>query len=237
MRPSGEAISQGESGAAGERENLVVVLVERHQLLRECLSSRLSQYPGMEIMAVGSLEDVRTSKTGDLRPDLILLSVANGEQLPLGTEFEEFGSVPVVILACDRSPSEVRQLLNSGFRGVITPSIGTEVAIQALRLVAAGGTFIPESYLRPLLDQSLSNPGKDEVFTARQKQVIEAIRRGKPNKIIAYELNMCESTVKVHVRTIMKKLKARNRTQVAYLYTPQAATEAAFAPRLARERN
>ncbi|MGU3537814.1 LuxR C-terminal-related transcriptional regulator, partial [Methylobacterium sp. A54F] len=44
-----------------------------------------------------------------------------------------------------------------------------------------------------------------------------ALRKGTPNKIIAYELNMCESTVKVHVRNIMKKLKAKNRTEVAYL--------------------
>ena len=49
--------------------------------------------------------------------------------------------------------------------------------------------------------------------------MVEAIRQRKPNKIIAYELNMCESTVKVHVRAIMKKLKARNRTEVAYLYS------------------
>jgi DNA-binding NarL/FixJ family response regulator len=47
--------------------------------------------------------------------------------------------------------------------------------------------------------------------------VVEALRMGKANKTIAYELNMCESTVKVHVRNIMKRLKARNRTQVAYL--------------------
>ena len=47
--------------------------------------------------------------------------------------------------------------------------------------------------------------------------MIDALRRGKANKIIAYELNMCESTVKVHIRNIMKKLKAKNRTEVAYL--------------------
>jgi DNA-binding NarL/FixJ family response regulator len=47
--------------------------------------------------------------------------------------------------------------------------------------------------------------------------VIEMIRQGKANKTIAYELNMCESTVKVHVRNIMKKLRARNRTQVAFI--------------------
>jgi DNA-binding NarL/FixJ family response regulator len=55
------------------------------------------------------------------------------------------------------------------------------------------------------------------MFTARQTAVIAALRQGKQNKIIAYELNMRESTVKVHVRNIMKKLNATNRTEVAYL--------------------
>lgn len=55
------------------------------------------------------------------------------------------------------------------------------------------------------------------LLTERQTAVIEALRRGKANKIIAYELNMKESTVKVHVRNIMKKLNAKNRTEVAFL--------------------
>jgi len=55
------------------------------------------------------------------------------------------------------------------------------------------------------------------MFTSRQTAVIAALRQGKQNKIIAHELNMRESTVKVHVRNIMQKLKATNRTEVAYL--------------------
>src|SRR3984885_6574425 len=51
--------------------------------------------------------------------------------------------------------------------------------------------------------------------TAREVAVIRAIQQGKPNKVIAYELNMCESTVKVHVRNLMKKMKAKNRTDLA----------------------
>jgi DNA-binding NarL/FixJ family response regulator len=54
------------------------------------------------------------------------------------------------------------------------------------------------------------------LFTLRQTEVVEALRRGKANKIIAYELNLRESTVKVHIRNIMKKLKATNRTEVAF---------------------
>ena len=56
----------------------------------------------------------------------------------------------------------------------------------------------------------------DSMFTARQIEVVNALRRGKANKIIAYELNLRESTVKVHIRNIMKKMKATNRTEVAY---------------------
>ena len=51
----------------------------------------------------------------------------------------------------------------------------------------------------------------------RQAEILDCLRRGMANKLIAYELDMCESTVKVHIRHIMKKLNATNRTQVAYL--------------------
>lgn len=54
------------------------------------------------------------------------------------------------------------------------------------------------------------------LLSDRQAAVADAISRGKPNKVIAYELNLCESTVKVHIRSIMKKLQARNRTEVAF---------------------
>ena len=54
-------------------------------------------------------------------------------------------------------------------------------------------------------------------FSPRQLQVLERLKQGKQNKIIAYELGMCESTVKVHIRIIMRKLNARNRTQVVLL--------------------
>ena len=56
------------------------------------------------------------------------------------------------------------------------------------------------------------------ILSKQQIAVVKKLAQGKPNKIIAYELALCESTVKVHVRAIMKKLQATNRTQVAYIY-------------------
>jgi DNA-binding NarL/FixJ family response regulator len=62
-------------------------------------------------------------------------------------------------------------------------------------------------------------PGK---FSPRQQEVLRRLWMGKPNKTIAYELSMCESTVKVHIRNIMKKLHVTNRTQVVVLTRPSS---------------
>src|SRR5262249_34413816 len=87
-----------------------------------------------------------------------------------------------------------------------------------------GGTFIPPCVLAASSTIQPNSPvgstdssGKAIQFSPRQLKVLERLRQGKQNKIIAYELCMCESTVKVHIRNIMKKLKARNRTQVVLL--------------------
>jgi DNA-binding NarL/FixJ family response regulator len=88
------------------------------------------------------------------------------------------------------------------------------VAVEAVRLVKAGGVFIPASSIVPDGDETV--PARTStLLTHRQMEVVEEIRSGKANKQIAYDLNMSEHTVKVHLRHIMRKLKARNRTEVA----------------------
>jgi DNA-binding NarL/FixJ family response regulator len=95
--------------------------------------------------------------------------------------------------------------------------MGFEITIEAVRFVLAGGTYAPMDSLlaRGGPEDAPSQPPTSGLVTARELAVVRAIQQGKSNKIIAYELNMCESTVKVHVRRIMKKLSAKNRTDVA----------------------
>jgi DNA-binding NarL/FixJ family response regulator len=95
--------------------------------------------------------------------------------------------------------------------------MGFELAMEAVRFVLAGGTYAPMDCLvgRGGIGDAPSQPSTSGLVTARELAVVRAIQKGKSNKIIAYELNMCESTVKVHVRRIMKKLNAKNRTDVA----------------------
>jgi DNA-binding NarL/FixJ family response regulator len=103
-----------------------------------------------------------------------------------------------------------------------------DVAVEAIRLVEAGGSFFPADRIlaargRPTPAQAkITTSQQKSLFTDRQAAIVDAIRRGKANKVIAYELNMRESTVKVHVRNIMKKLNAKNRTEVAFLTTQHA---------------
>lgn len=212
------------SSAIRDEEHLRVIIIERRNIFKECLSHYLSQFSGVDTISIANPKDWPKLTELSTLPDIILLCVAEGERLPADLSevvpaIEGLQSLPVVVLSNERLPCQVFDLLKAGVRGFIPTDAGCAVAIQVLRLVRAGGTYIPSNCLSAQPDKTALGAERGELFTGRQKQVIEAIRLGKPNKIIAYELNMCESTVKVHVRTIMKKLKARNRTEVAYLYS------------------
>ena len=111
-------------------------------------------------------------------------------------------------------------------RGYIPTTLEPAVASIALQLVLAGGSFVPNSLVeaieehdpcqgRPQLDNG--RKARVEGLTPRQLEVLNLLVEAKPNKVIANELNMKESTVKVHVRHIMKKLGANNRTEAALL--------------------
>jgi DNA-binding NarL/FixJ family response regulator len=133
---------------------------------------------------------------------------------------ESLPDVPVVVVSDHEDAESIREAFELGVRGYIPTSVASRVAVGAVHLVCVGGTFAPAAALLSQSDRprgSAGDPPLIEGFTRRQSQILECLRRGMANKLIAYELNMCESTVKVHIRDIMKKLNATNRTQVAYL--------------------
>ena len=218
----------GKAARREPRENagdaLLVLVIDARPLIRACLLSYLRQCEQVDAVGAVEVKECDPETIGDRLPDIVLYCIADGDRLPSSRsqvflDDERYRSVPVIVLSSNRPANQIFDLLRGGIRGFIPTSVGMEVAVQAMRLVHAGGTFVPESCLHSLPDRTDPAAQPATLFTHRQLQVVEAIRQGKPNKIIAYELSMCESTVKVHVRTIMKKLQARNRTQVAYLYS------------------
>jgi DNA-binding NarL/FixJ family response regulator len=133
------------------------------------------------------------------------------------------GSAPLIMLS-DLEDSHqlntIRGALRAGANGFIsTRSTGLAMTLSAIRFVQAGGTFAP---LEMLLSDANAPPAVQPAapspyrLTARQKAVLAQLQQGKANKIIAHELGMSESTAKVHIRNIMRKMGATNRTQAAF---------------------
>jgi DNA-binding NarL/FixJ family response regulator len=137
---------------------------------------------------------------------------------------ERISNLPLVLMSDFLQPRPALDLLREGIKGYIPATLSPSVTIEALRLVCAGETFIPSDLLQYATDEIPSGPTAIDAdcalqgdLTARQNAVFALLRQGKPNKIIAAELQISESTVKVYVRQIMKKLGAINRTHACYL--------------------
>jgi DNA-binding NarL/FixJ family response regulator len=199
-----------------------IVIIEKRLLLGECLSRAIKAF-GRNVI---SLPDVESwLEIASCTPaSLVVLCVGSKAGSPethqaVSLLLRAAVRYPTVVLSDAENPGLIVAALQQGVRGYISTNMPLQVAMEALQLVQAGGLFVPASSL-VAATKSPDHDGwgrSSHGFTSRQAAVVEALRRGKANKIIAYELNMRESTVKVHVRNIMKKLKARNRTEVAYL--------------------
>lgn len=202
-----------------------IVVVEQRTLLRDSFVRCLASEPDLDVVAVSKIDDFeRIAQTRGVH--LVILRVAesdHGETLRL--KLQSIGhhgsSVPSVVLSSTEDPHHVVEALEAGVKGYITTSMPFAVVLAALRFVAVGGTFAPAGSLVGAARLPETPPVSKEKpslrFTARQTAVVNALSKGMANKTIAHELNLCESTVKVHVRKIMRKLNATNRTQAAFL--------------------
>lgn len=129
------------------------------------------------------------------------------------------GTCRVIILADSTDLESMLAAIACGAAGFVPPDGKFGDVVEAIRIAHSGGTYLPRSSLVSLSEALAANSHSAEEsedhFTHRQLAVARALQRGAANKTIAYELNLCESTVKVHIRNIMRKVNATNRTQAA----------------------
>jgi DNA-binding NarL/FixJ family response regulator len=204
---------------------LAAVVIEKRQFIRDCLARALRSASGQDVIALSSVEEWRNICEHTPACLVLLSGHGIGDGAQLHQKIQKLSQakkrVPTIILSDAEDIGHVADALDNGVKGYIPTNLSLDVVVEAMRLVRAGGVFIPASCL------SAAREGGDQpaatktalgtLFTERQEAVIEALRQGKSNKTIAYELRLQESTVKVHIRNIMKKLKAKNRTEVAYI--------------------
>jgi DNA-binding NarL/FixJ family response regulator len=198
-----------------------IAVVDEHSFTRECITKSLRER--CTLLNIATFSACDECLRGPHIYDLILYhsheSVARTNNPQITINIKKLLQIAPVIVLCDVDCFEsVSAAFESGARGYI-PTVSTEVelAVEIIRLVKAGGTFVPPTILRAraMCGERVTCGAITTQFTPRQIAVLECVKRGKTNKIIAHELKMSESTVKVHIHNIMKRLKATNRTEVA----------------------
>ncbi len=137
------------------------------------------------------------------------------------------GRMPLVVLADEANDDFLEIIERHHLRGWIDVSLGFQVLIAAVHMLLLGETFLlrraPHKHLTtPAADAHGAEPTEPacQTFTERERDILSLLREGKPNKVIAEELHISQSTAKVHLRNMMRKLHVHNRTQVALL-SPQ----------------
>lgn len=202
-----------------------VLLVDDHKLFREGLKAILAGFEaGIALAEAGdAAEGIRRASAA--RYDLILLDLkmpgAEGMDA-LRAMREAVPGTPVVVLSGEEYSHVVREAIELGAMGFIPKSSSPEVLIQAVRLILAGGVYLPPAVLdsRPAASPAPAKPQPGDAklpgLTERQMDVLRCVIQGKPNKVIARELDISEGTVKAHLSSVMQALGAHNRTEAVY---------------------
>ena len=187
-----------------------VLIVDDHPLMREGIAAVIGSQPDMRV--VGEAGDGReaVAQYRALRPHVTLLDL----QMPNMGGVEavaairaEFPSACLAILTTYSGDARTTQAIKAGAQGYLLKSALRRELTDAVRTLAAGHRYFP-----PQIAAELANHLGQESLTVRELQVLELIARGKANKQIGATLGLSEDTVKGHLRSIMDKLGASNRT-------------------------
>jgi DNA-binding NarL/FixJ family response regulator len=197
-----------------------VVLLDSRPLVRDCLALAIrAEWPAARLTATGwdrldSLPDRQTVA-------LCVVSLGSPGSGPLEKVRAALPAAALVILSDDDDYASVAQAASQGARGYFSTATDLPVLVQGLRLVLLGGTAMPIAVNKaqaPARRVATSvSRFSAELFTPKELEVLRSLATGRPNKLIAYELTICETTVKVHLRHIFRKLGTTNRTHAALL--------------------
>jgi DNA-binding NarL/FixJ family response regulator len=192
-----------------------VLIVDDHPVVREGLRVVLEDTKEMEVVGeAGSAEEALSSVERAL-PDIVLLDLElpgmNGvDAIP---RLAGAASHPrVIILTAYDTEERVLAALKAGAVGYVLKGAPAGEIAQAIRAVAGGGSYLTPRVAARVVAQ-VNAPRRSGLLTARERQVLRLVARGRSNKQIARDLSITERTVKFHMTSIFNKLGADNRAQ------------------------
>jgi len=206
-----------------------ILLVDDHALIRDALRYVLKEL-AEETVVLETGERRQAIRSIEEHPDIDLilldLMLPDGDGLPMLAELRQlYSDIPVVVLSALQDRETVRKVFELGALGLIPKSAPRAVILGALRLIFAGGVYIPPEILAgdapppPRLGQrseTVQPSPSDLGLSDREVEVLALVMQGKGNKAICRDLGVTEPTVKKHVSAVLKALNAANRTEAAF---------------------
>ncbi len=192
-----------------------VLIADDHPLYCDALQAVVPQAcPGADIGVATSQEEVLAAVAGERSFNLVLLDLNLPGAVGLSCLHalrRVAPSTPIVVVSAVGDPKIMQDAIMAGASAFIPKSAPSQVLINALKVILAGGTYMPTGILSALRNADAA-AGRDEL-TLRQRRVLELLSTGLSNKRIARELAISEITVKAHVSAIFRKLGVTNRMQ------------------------
>ncbi len=194
-----------------EQDCIRVLCVDDHPLLREGIAAIINNQPDMMLVAEAGNGGEALQQFRKYRPDVTLMDLRLPDiggidaLIAIRAEFDE---AKIVMLTTYEGDVEIQRSLEAGARGYLLKSMPPKEMVEAIRQVHRGKKRIPAE-----LAAQLAEHLGDEALTPREIEVLEHIAGGNRNRDIAEQLFISEETVKVHIKHLMEKLGASDRTQ------------------------
>lgn len=201
-----------------------VLIIDDHTLFRSGIKLLLQRQEGFEVVgeAGDGLEGVKRAK--QLSPDVVLLDLhmpgtSGLEAIPLLRE--EVPQAEVIMLTVSEDAEDLLEALRAGARGYLLKNIETDFLLDSIRRAAVGESVMSSQMAGKLADamrtvqKGTTGATGPEKLSPREREIIAMLARGASNKEIARSLDLAESTVKIHVQGILRKLNLSSRVQAA----------------------
>jgi two-component system nitrate/nitrite response regulator NarL len=213
-------------------EPISVLLVDDHTLFRSGVRSLLQRNSRFTVVGEASDGVDGVKRAMQLKPDVILLDLHMPGMTGVETLqliLQGWPDAAVIMLTVSEEGEDLAAALQAGARGYLIKNIDADYLIRAIERAAAGESVLAESMAAKLVAQlqkqrepkAPAPPSELDKLTPREREILACLARGESNKLIARVLDLAESTVKIHVQNILKKLGLSSRVQAAVFAVEQ----------------
>jgi DNA-binding NarL/FixJ family response regulator len=188
-----------------------ILIVDDHPLLREGIISLVGKQTDMRIVGEASNGKEALQLFKQRIPDVTLMDIRMPEIDGIAVMTAILGEFPdakFIVLTTFSGDAQVLRALKAGARGYLLKDMLRKELLEAIRTVHAGRKRIPAEIAAQIAEHA-----SDSVLTRREIEVLQLIAAGNPNKLVADKLSVSEDTIKMHVKSILSKLGANDRTR------------------------